>query len=88
MGYRAVLNGSEMRHACEERAAQLAASAMRISGIVYDINSRTGLTRIHTRVTTQTKGDFFKENKSHALSTVCGAAGGNVNNQLRRNFRK
>ena len=83
-----MLNGTEMRQACEEQAVKLAASAMRISGIVYDINSRAGLTRIHTRVTTQTKGDFLKERKSHALSTVCGAAGGNVNNQLRRSFRK
>ena len=83
-----MLNGSEMRGACEEQAARLAASAMRISGIVYDINSRAGINRIHTRITTQTKSEFWKERQSHALSTVCGAAGGNINSQLGRRYRK
>ena len=70
-GYHAVLNGVDARNACEAQAGRLKAAATGISGIDYGINSMSG-TRIHTRVTTVTKADFFRERHHHALSMVCG----------------
>lgn len=74
-GYRAVLNGRDARSACEAQAGRLKAAATAISGIDYDINSMAG-TRIHTRVTTVTQKDFFRERHHHALSMVCGGRKG------------
>lgn len=70
-GYRAVLNGPDARSACEAWAGRLKAAATGISGIDYHINSMGG-TRIHTRLTTVTRNDFFRERHYHALQMVAG----------------
>lgn len=77
-GYRAVLNGSDAQTACEIRAGSIAASAARQSGISYGIDSMRGLNRIHTRVSTVTREDFFRERSLHALSIACSVAGGST----------
>ena len=75
-GYHAVLNGQDARSACEAQAGRLKAAATAISGIDYDINSMQGVSRIHTRGTTVTQKDFFRERHHHALSMVCGGRKG------------
>lgn len=76
-GYRSVLNGPDAKLACESKAVALAASAARQSGIDYAIDSMQGLNRIHTRVSTTSKADFFKERRYHALSIALGSMLGN-----------
>ena len=77
-GYRAVLLGNEARYACERAASTIAASAAGQSGIDYGIDSMQGLTRIHTRVSTQTTQDYYRERSYRALSIAVGAAGGHA----------
>lgn len=77
-GYRAVLNGGDAKIACEFQAGLLTASASSQSGIDYAIDSMQGLNRIHTRVSTATKADFFRERHYHALSIAAGSLGGHM----------
>jgi len=77
-GYRAVMLGSEVRTACEVQAGAIAASAARQSGTDYRIDSVDGLNRIHTRVSTQTDADYYRERHYHALSIALGTVGGTV----------
>lgn len=86
-GYRSVLQGGEIRTACEIKAGALAASASRQSGIDYGIDSMQGLNRIHTRVSTTSRADFFRERSYHALSIAVGSAGGNVSSGSSRRRR-
>lgn len=82
-GYRDVMLSGEIRTVCEVKAGSLAASAARQSGIAYGIDSMAGLSRIHTRVSTQTRDDFYRERHYHALSIAVGAAGGNATGMKR-----
>lgn len=76
-GYRVVMNSSnDVMDACEVKAGAIAASAERQSGIDYMVDSRLGMNRIHTRVSTVTKADYYRERHYHALSIALGAAGG------------
>lgn len=70
------MQGREVRTACEVQAGSIAASAARQSGTDYRIDSVEGLNRIHTRVSTQTKADYYRERHYHALSIALGTAGG------------
>lgn len=87
-GYRQVMLGTDARSACERAAVTLAASASLQSGIEYGIDSMAGLNRIHTRVSTQTRDDYYRERHYHALSIACSAAGGNVSTSRRRGRRR
>lgn len=77
-GYREVMQGADVMQVCEAQAHNIAASASGMSGIDYAIDSVKGLNRIHTRVSTVTKTDFFRERSYRALQIACGLAGGNV----------
>lgn len=87
-GYRAVLLSGDARKACETAAASLSASASSQSGIDYSIDSMAGMNRIHTRVSTQTREDFFRERRLHALEIAVSSAGGNVTGGSRTGRRK
>ena len=87
-GYRQVMLGADARSACERAAVMLAASAALQSGIEYGIDSMAGLNRIHTRVSTQTRDDYYRERHYHALSIACSAAGGNVSTSRSRGRRR
>lgn len=87
-GYREVLLSGDARRACERAAASLAASAASKSGTDYGIDSMEGLKRIHTRVSTQTSEDFFRERKYHALEIAVSSAGGNVTGGSRAGRKK
>lgn len=87
-GYRAVLLSGDARKACETAAASLSASAASQSGIDYGIDTMEGLNRIHTRVSTQTSEDFFRERKYHALEIAVSSAGGNVTGGSRTRRKK
>lgn len=76
MGFREIMNGPAGIDACERAAAELSASATAQSGIDYGIDSMRGLNRIHTRVSTQTDKDRFRERHYGALATACSAMGG------------
>lgn len=79
MGYRDVMNShNEVMDACQRQGMALAGAASAISGIDYMVDSITGINRVHTRVSTVTLKDFFRERHYHALSAAVGAAGGHV----------
>lgn len=50
LGYRAIMNGTEVMEACEAQGQQMAARASAGTGVTYTVDSRPGLNRIHTRV--------------------------------------
>lgn len=76
-GYRNVMNShNEVWTACEMRGASIAASAEAQSGIGYSVDTRLGMTRVHTRVSTVTKKDYYRERFYHALSIAIGSTGG------------
>lgn len=81
------MNGPPAIDACEAQAHRLAASAAAQSGIDYDVNSRPGLNRVHTRVTTTTASDYFRERVYGALSIAVGAAGGHPASGRRNGFK-
>lgn len=72
------MQGYDVRMACEAKATTIAVSASAQSGIDYGIDSMQGLTRIHTRVSTQTAADYFRERSYNALAIACSTAGGNA----------
>lgn len=86
-GYRAIMNGPPALEACEAQGHRLAASAAAQSGIDYDVNSVRGINRIHTRVTTTTVSDYFRERVYGALSIAVGAAGGHPASGRRNGFK-
>lgn len=86
-GYRAIMNGHEVMTACQMRGESLAASASAQSGIDYDVNSRPGLNRIHTRVTTVSASDYFRERVYGALSIAVGSAGGHPASGRRNGYK-
>ncbi len=76
-GYRNVMNSNnEVMTACQTRGETLAASASRQSGTEYVVDSRLGMTRVHTRVSTASAKDYFRERHYRALSIAIGMAGG------------
>lgn len=78
-GYIEIMNSdNEIWDECEWRAARLAAAATRISGIDYFIDTRRGLHRLHTRVSTEGTTDFFRERHHRALAAAVSAAGGHA----------
>ena len=80
MGYRAVMNSrNDVMDVCELRAGSIAASAARQTGIDYLVDSQVGLNRIHTRVSTVTEQDYYRERHYHSLSIAIGAIGGTPN---------
>lgn len=85
-GYRAVMNGNELMGVCEAHAGRLAASASSQSGIDYRIDSRQGLNRIHTRVSTVTKVDYFRERSLRALAITAGQYGSAVGQKGHRSY--
>ena len=87
-GYRAIMNGPPALEACEAQGHRLAASAAAQSGIDYDVNSVRGINRIHTRVTTTTVSDYFRERVYGALSIAVGVAGGQAASGGRRSGYK
>lgn len=86
-GYRAIMNGPPALEACEAQGHRLAASAAAQSGIDYDVNSVRGINRIHTRVTTTSQSDYFRERVYGALSIAVGAAGGHPASGRRNGFK-
>lgn len=77
--YRQIMNGDAgVISACEIAAHHISASAAVQSGTDYMVDSMRGLNRIHTRVSTSTVKDFFRESHYHALAIACATAGGNV----------
>lgn len=77
-GYRYVMNGyNDVLDAGEVRAAAIAASAARQSGIDYMVDSQLGQNRFHVRVSTVTSADYYRERHYHALAIAVGAIGGN-----------
>lgn len=76
-GYRSVMNShNEVMTACEVKGGAIAASASRQSGIDYRVDSVIGLNRVHTRVSTVTSADYFRERHYHALSIATSSMGG------------
>lgn len=86
-GYRAIMNGPPAIDACEAQGHRLAASAAAQSGIDYDVNSVRGINRIHTRVTTTSESDYYRERVYGALSIAVGAAGGHPASGRRNGFK-
>lgn len=76
-GYRNVMNShNQVQTACEMKAESIAASASTQSGAVYSVDSRLGLTRLHTRVSTVGAKEYYRERHYHALSIALGSMGG------------
>lgn len=76
-GYRYVMNShNDVMTACEIRAGAIAGFASGLSGIDYMVDSQVGMNRVHTRVSTVTNADFYRERHYHALSIALGANGG------------
>lgn len=86
-GYRAVMNGQEVMDACQLRGESLAASASRQTGTDYDVNTRPGINRAHTRVTTVGVSDYFRERHYRGLSIALGSAGGQPSEARRSGYR-
>lgn len=74
--------------ACEVKAGAIAASASRQSGTVYNVDSMTGLNRVHARVSTVGSVDFFREAHYHALAIALESMGGTVSRTNRRGYRR
>jgi len=72
------MQGPDAQNACNIAAYNLAGAASGISGIDYEVNSMVGITRIHTRVTTVTTSDYWRERHHNALRMACETMGGNV----------
>lgn len=76
---------------CERQANSLAGFAAGLSGIDYMVDSQVGMNRVHTRVSTVTNADFYRERHYHALSIALGANGGHPSTRAyggSRNKRK
>ena len=78
VGYRSIMNGAPGIDACELAADAIRGAATAISGIDYYVDSMRGLNRIHTRVSTVTDSDRFRERRHNALATACASMGGQV----------
>lgn len=80
VGYHYVMDSNnEVWRQCELKGYELAMSASAQSGTTYRVDTIKGLNRVHTRVSTQTSRDYFRERHYHALSIALGALGGTVN---------
>ena len=76
-GYRNVMNShNQVMTACQMKGESIAASASIQSGSEYLVDSRIGMTRVHTRVSTVGSKEYFRERHYHALSIALGSMGG------------
>lgn len=71
-GYRQVMNGPEMFGVCDARGQVLAAQASGMSGSDYAVDTRRGINRIHTRVSTVGVGGYMRERSYGALAIAAG----------------
>lgn len=67
-GYGEVLNDRHTQQECLSMAQYIGFAAQAMGGGPYRCDVRPGLTRAHARATTDGRGAYFKELKTHALS--------------------
>lgn len=76
-GYRNVMNShNEVMTACQMKGESIAASAATQTGVDYSVDSRLGMNRVHTRVSTVGAKEYYRERHYHALSIALGSMGG------------